>query len=365
MQPNVASLGAVPNIQISESVNMRGGPIGDQQAMIRAATGGGPVPVRRPLSVRRTTSIDIAWPDGRDAPLQIVGSSRDAVTDAGKRLQILNEDRVDARATSARTILSLNSSRSDDLSGLTGCRAGGELRSRLRTLYPDQDSQRSAHYLLLDDLAGATLVANWAWFCWDDDIDKVAREVSAMGIGGNSGDMRGVCIGFAPGSTSHDEHGHVRMDQQSSAPVTSLVHPDDPAGWQPLPHRLEPATRRARWIDLFGDGSQLLVEGGFQDSANTRNGARRAIHEYRFSMRVERGTGMIASLVATPHILPHFECPAAVGNIGRLVGRNVADLRAAVPELLARTEGCTHLNDVLRALVCVPALAAQLPTREA
>lgn len=329
--------------------------------MTRAATGGGPAPVRRHGSVRRTTSIDISWPDGRNAPCQIVASSRDALTDEAGELAVIAEDRIDASTTSARTILSLRSARGEDLSSLAGCRAGSELRGRLRDLYPDASAQASGHYLLLDDLAGATLVANWAWFCWEEDVAKVAREISAMGIGGNAGDMRGVCIGFAPGSSSHDEQGHVRMDRQSSAPVPSLVNPADPLGWQALPEGDEPATQRARWIELSADGDRLLVEGGFQDSANTREGGRRAIHEYRFNMTVDRETGTIAALTATPHILPHRECPAAVGNIGRLVGLNVADLRTAVPTLLARTEGCTHLNDVMRALVCVPALADHLP----
>jgi hypothetical protein len=44
-----------------------------------------------------------------------------------------------------------------------------------------------------------------------------------------------------------------------------------------------------------------------------------------------------------------------------MIGRNVAEFRSAVLETLPSTLGCTHLNDVLRALSDVPTLARLLP----
>jgi hypothetical protein len=45
----------------------------------------------------------------------------------------------------------------------------------------------------------------------------------------------------------------------------------------------------------------------------------------------------------------------------RMVGQNVGEFRQAVLDTLAGTLGCTHLNDVLRALADVPTLARLLP----
>jgi hypothetical protein len=74
----------------------------------------------------------------------------------------------------------------------------------------------------------------------------------------------------------------------------------------------------------------------------------------------DRTTGELTSVTADPRVLPFLECPGAIDNITRLVGRPLRDLRSAVPELLGRTNGCTHLNDALRALAEVPVLAEQL-----
>jgi len=62
-----------------------------------------------------------------------------------------------------------------------------------------------------------------------------------------------------------------------------------------------------------------------------------------------------------PLILPFRECPGASMKAARMVGQNVADFRQAVLDTLVGTLGCTHLNDVLRALADVPTLARLLP----
>ena len=59
------------------------------------------------------------------------------------------------------------------------------------------------------------------------------------------------------------------------------------------------------------------------------------------------------SIEAQPGNLPYPECPGATANIQRLVGTPLAELRATVLERLAKTAGCTHLNDALRALADV------------
>jgi len=62
----------------------------------------------------------------------------------------------------------------------------------------------------------------------------------------------------------------------------------------------------------------------------------------------------------TPHVLPFPEYRGAVDGIHALLGLQIERLRTAVPDLLGRTRGCTHLNDAVRALADVPRLARQL-----
>jgi hypothetical protein len=118
--------------------------------------------------------------------------------------------------------------------------------------------------------------------------------------------------------------------------------------------------RRARRIDLSRDGDLLRVDVGFQDSGSNPRGTRTAIHEYRVHAEIDPATMTLVSLQALPLILPFRECPGASVKVGRLVGHEVAGLRDDVLATLPGTLGCTHLNDVLRALADVPTLARAL-----
>ena len=99
----------------------------------------------------------------------------------------------------------------------------------------------------------------------------------------------------------------------------------------------------------------------FQDSATVPSGGRVAVHEYEVHVRAAPGSFELLDLEAIPRVLPFGECPAAVTRIGQLVGLPLGELREEVLARLRTTEGCTHLNDELRALAEVPALVAQLP----
>lgn len=329
--------------------------------------GGGPVPLRRPDSVRRTTSIDIDWPNGASSTMRFDGRSRDILTGADGAAVTLAQGWVKTAASETREFALVQSSqRPAGIAELSGSRAGGKLRSLLRAAFPDPADQLTGHFLLLDDLAGASLVSSWGWLAWTREFKAFTARAKAKGIGGENGNMRGVCIGLGPDSQSLDADGYPLIEQQSSTVVPDLANPADPDGWhqpltQPGVEPDGPGTRRARWIDVWRDGDTLLAAGGFQDSAVERDGSRLAIHEYRFEAQVDEPSGVLRAIRAIPHVLPHRECPAAVHGVTRLIGRPIADLRTDVPQLFAREAGCTHLNDVLRALVCVPALARDLP----
>lgn len=172
--------------------------------------------------------------------------------------------------------------------------------------------------------------------------------------------MIDICTGFAAGASSltpADMPDHIN---QSSAEVGPLENPDDAAGWHAMPYQSGPQKRRARRIDLWREGGSIKVDAGFQDSGSNPNGGRTAIHEYRVFAEIDDETGVLVSLQALPLILPYRECPGASVKATRLIGQDVRDFRNSVLITLPSTLGCTHLNDVLRALADVPLLAAAL-----
>jgi hypothetical protein len=207
-------------------------------------------------------------------------------------------------------------------------------------------------YLLLDDLSGTSLIAGIAWMRQpvDEPADRPRPDPPSM---------ESVCIGFRPGATSLIELG--RLDRELRAPpVGSLVRADDPDGWHELAELPAVFTRRARFIDVAFDGDDVVTVSGFQDTTCDPDLGRVAIHEYRLRVVADRATMTLRSVEPDARVLPFRECPAAVDTARDLVGAPLASLRQVVLERLARTNGCTHLNDALRALAEVPVLAESL-----
>jgi len=139
-----------------------------------------------------------------------------------------------------------------------------------------------------------------------------------------------------------------------------LRNPADPQGWHAFAEHDGPGFRRARRIDVTRKDDLIRIDSAFQDSAKLREGGRVAIHEYNLAATVDAESLEVLSLEPEARILPFRECPGAVHNLARLVGRNLAQVREDVLEMLRGPDGCTHLNDALRALADVPRLVEQL-----
>jgi hypothetical protein len=232
-----------------------------------------------------------------------------------------------------------------ELAALVGGRAGGGLRSLLATAVPAERAAGTPLHLLLDDLSGASLIADLAKTLWLPDGADAVQDPATM---------VGVCTGFRPGSSALRPGGGPRP-----RPVPPLRNPDDPAGWHELPDLAEPSTRRARRIDVALTGV-LEIDAMFQDNATLPGGGRAAVHEYRVQATADPVTGRLLTLTAEPRVLPYPECPLATGNLDRLLGLSLTGLRTEVPRALPGVHGCTHLNDALRALTDVPALARSI-----
>jgi hypothetical protein len=317
-----------------------------------------PTPPRAPCSIRRTSAIDTHWPDGQQAAMVQHGRARDLLTLANVATpETLAEDRFTARIDWTREILAIASDPPRaGMEELVGARAGGQLRAAINDALPAERAAGTPLYLLLDDIAGSSLVAGWAWSQWIPDWEAILRSTPAARERRKS--MVGVCIGFRPGSAALDEDGP-RSGQQVM-PVDALDAGDDPHAWHELSPQTGTAARRARRIDVQL-GERITIAAHFQDSATSPSGQRMAVHEYLVTATADRETMRLLSIGADPRILPYGDaCPAAILNIGRLVGTPLGELRQAVLAEFSRTEGCTHLNDMMRSLAEVPQLAAAL-----
>jgi len=281
----------------------------------------------------------------------MTGRARDLLTDADGEGGVLATTSFQITASVDREILDiLAAPPHPNLQDLVGARAGGASRTALEAALGD--ARGSPLYQLIDDFAGASLVANGIWASWNPAWDPGPSRRKKM---------EDICTGFAAGASSLLEDGTVHLAVLSRAEVGPLEDPADPLSWHELPMQVGPKMRRARRIDLWREGDVIKVDAYFQDSGGMPSGMRLAIHEYRVYAEVEEGTGRLLALQALPLVLPFRECPGASVKATRLVGRAVADFRASVPEVLGSTLGCTHLNDVLRGLADVPLLATLLP----
>ncbi|MDE8653557.1 DUF2889 domain-containing protein [Novosphingobium album (ex Liu et al. 2023)] len=334
--------------------------LADPVAALCARNSAGPAPPRAPGSVRRTSTIDVGWPDGPWGDMAFTARARDIVTPlAGGAPQVCAEDGFEATIDRDRTIVAIRTfpHRAGE-ARLAGHRGGGHLRRALEEIMPEERREGTPLYLILDDISGASLVSGWAWSQWTNDwlhardgsFDE-AQFARAMA------ERVGICVGFAPGATVHRLGAGRRPS--SGAPTCDLRDPHDPQGWHAYAEQQGVGLRRARRIDVTR-GEAIVIDAAFQDSATRPDGGRQALHEYRIMARVTPDTLGITAIEAEPRVLPFPECPGASRTLDRLIGAPLGDLRAIVLERLRGTAGCTHLNDALRALAEVPRLVSLL-----
>ena len=340
----------------------------------------GHAPLRRPDSVRRTMALEATWPEGETGLGRIDGRARDIYTAsfaAGAMPSaptVLDQAEIHTVIGRNRDIVNLESDPAPTgIDELIGCRGGGHLRIAIQDHLPDERALGTPLYLLLDDLAGTTLVAPFAWSRWNPDwmnannsdekgdaaVPVRVTKPTEQEMADRRARMENICVGFAAGSSAFSEH----QSAHRVHPVVSLVNPLDPDGWHSLPELPPKSFRRARRIDVWldADDSDLIrVDAMFQDSAGDPDVWRVAIHEYGYTATASRSTGLLTAIDADPRVLPFLECPSAKENLQWLVGTPIAELRQTVLDKLRSTNGCTHLNDACRALAEVPVLAAHL-----
>ena len=324
---------------------------------------------RRPGSVRRTSSIDTARPDGFRGDLVVTARARDIRTASDATSVVINQVDLSLRVDSSNwQVLSIASSptlpgldswsgaRSDPVSG------PGSMRRAPASARPAPCS-----------------ICCWTT-CRGPPWSRVTRPQRSGALDrppagrGRCRDTSGLarmlasqddlCAGWA-----HDATLMVTVRSTGEIPVStgppapSLERHDDPLAWHDLPPLPPHAMRRRRRLDVVGPGGPgeaHRFDAHFRDSHMDQDGAEWVVHEYSAAGGFDPVAGLVLDISAEAHVLPWMECPGAVASAERLSGMPIAELRTRVRREFTGTSTCTHLNDTLRSLGDLEVLVGQL-----
>ncbi|HVU71410.1 MAG TPA: DUF2889 domain-containing protein [Mycobacteriales bacterium] len=296
-----------------------------------------------PGAVRRTTSIDMLRPDGLEGPLQLIGRGSDTTHDGDVIATAALEATVafvDGRRLTAISVTPTV----PGLDALLGLSAASGFRAHLLDLDLDQTS---LEHQLLDDVPTTVLVSGYATQA-GGPIPTIVRRSKHHFIPDQ-------CAGWVSGGSIM-----VEIDAYGAPPVVTGPPRPPAADTEGLPELPPHGMRRQRRTDVHVVDGEIRVTSWFRDSHMSAEGRPTVIHEYDVELTAAVETGVVRTATAVARSLPWVECPSAVSSAGRLVGRNLADLRADVRRELTGIGTCTHLNDQLRSLADVPALASNL-----
>ena len=304
--------------------------------------------------MRRTTTHDSLRPDGLLGDVVLKARGRDLRTYASGSALTLGTASLEVGVAFLpdRRVTSIRSEPAADLGSLIGVRASSGFRQAVDQALPSEERLESLRYQLLDDVPTAVLVSGYA--------------LGAGGIRPPQGSIQfhshaDICAGWATGATILTEAAQTGYPPVVTGPeAPSLANPDDPLAWHPLDPLPPEGMRRWRRIDLWHSADEIRVECFFRDSHVNKDGLETVVHEYLVEATLDGPTSRFVSCQARVGALPWVECPLAAPSAHRLVGRTAADLRAWVRDTFTGVTTCTHLNDTLRSLTCLPYLIAQL-----
>lgn len=298
----------------------------------------------------------MSWPEGTD--LHLTGRARDLLTPFDGEPVVVGHSELRVVTGRGRDIRSIEADPAPPgLQGLVGCRAGGSYRAALARELPGEIAGGTPLSLLLDDVAGATLISGFVFVRWADHIPQIKTRLES----GPRPMMQGVCSGFRVGARSILSDGTMSGLRQNTAVPGPLADPADPLGWHALDAHPEMAMRRARRIDVWEEDGSLEIDAMFRDSTWDPDGTEAVVHEYHITGRADPVTDALLSVRAQPRVLPYAECQEAAPNASWMIGTPLREMRTQVLERLRASDCCTHLNDGLRSLAEVPVLAESLP----
>ena len=330
-----------------------------------------PVPAtvgRRPGSVRRTSSIDTARPDGFGGDSVVVARARDLRTGPDLVPSVIGALELRARidGSNRQLVEIVATPPAPELDLLLGCLVGPGFRSRVHQVCPGEREAGTLLHLLLDDLPGATLVSGYAMQRAGVFGRPRVQEPTGGPASGAASMMAAqddLCAGWAHDGTmmvTIRSTGEIPVPTGPPAPV--LEGPDDPLAWHAMEALPPHGMRRRRRLDVAPEGAdgRYRVDAHFRDSHVDEWGAESVVHEYTVSGTVDGAEGRVVEIGARAHVLPWMECPGALASADRLSGMPLVEVRDHVRREFRGTSTCTHLNDTLRSLGDVGALMSGL-----
>ena len=238
-----------------------------------------------------------------------------------------------------------------------GCRAGANLRGAIAQELPEEMAEGTPLYLLLDDLAGSTLISGFAYLRWADHVPMIKNRVANAPAASCATSARAS----ATGASSLLSDGSLSGLRQNTAVPGLLADPDDPLGWHQLDDHPEIAMRRVLPDRCVGR------EWGARDRRDVPRQAAGILAAPRSSCTSTRWspapTGPPEScLPSRPRrgCSPMPSAPGAAPNASWMAGTDLRAMRTEVLQRLRATDCCTDLNDGLRSLAEVPVLARSL-----
>jgi hypothetical protein len=308
-------------------------------------------PVRALGSARRTTSIDQRRGEP-GAPMAVEARGRDLVTGIDGSTQVADQVTVVATVDAAGTLSAIEADPPEPgLARLVGGHVSRRFRARLDEAIPEHAAAATVLHQLLDDLPMAALISGYG----------SSREQPDFELPPGAGErLTDLCAGWAAGGTMLDALERTGVFPIPVGPPASVLAANgDLLAWHELPPMVPRSVRRRRRIDVRA-GEPLTVDVHFRDSHLGAADPEEVLHEYLLTAAVDPATLEVREVDAAPRVLPWPECPQAIASAGRITGRPVTALRSLVAADFTGTSTCTHLNDVLRSLAGVAALAAAL-----
>lgn len=120
-----------------------------------------------------------------------------------------------------------------------------------------------------------------------------------------------------------------------------------------------PLHHRTLDFTAYDDGEHLRVVGRLRDSRPWAVDGTSEVHDMELRVRVRRRDLTITDCEAVMHAFPHAECPGIVAAFAGLAGlRTTRGFTRAVQSLVGGPNGCTHLDQLARALGPVVVQAA-------
>jgi hypothetical protein len=315
-------------------------------------------PLRRPGSARRTSSLDMVWPDGIGTALHLVGRGRDLVTTRAGDSVVVDAAEMHAVVDMERRITAIDATPPrPGIEKLVGAQGGTYLRSAIDDALPGEREAATPLHMLLDDIAGTSLIAGFVWTRHMDPEELAARRQQApQGFGQRKGKI--ICSGLRPGGTAQQAFAGETESAHAIRTAGPLVTDDDALAWHEFPARPVVSMRRHRRVDVTPVDGVLEIDSFFRDSYWEPDGTEMALHEYNVVARVDATEHTLLDVKATPRVLPFLECQWAPEHVVLLIGRPVQSFRTDVQTTLTELQACTHLNDMMRCLTEVPSLAA-------